>query len=223
MNKCQAGHGKHERLKVQTTEGEMVCYNWDLYKGFSGYCTGQDDISRTLINSGIWSPTETEFVKKLLEDKKYTGAVWDIGSHIGWFSRIAYNLGYRIKAFDGDEENLELLRINIPTAQTKALWFDENTKVFKAPCGCRDNNGIKFCKIDIEGNERFAIKSLENYLCMGLVENMMIEVSPIFNAYYPDMISQLENEYNMTVFELDGTPFNHDYAFEQRDLWIKKK
>src|SRR3989304_4474407 len=98
MNQCQAGHSDHDSFKIETSIGFMLVYNYERYKNVAGYCSGKDDVSRTLINTGAWEKPETEIIKKVLEDGDKNNYFWDLGCHIGWYTIIAAKLGYRVLA-----------------------------------------------------------------------------------------------------------------------------
>jgi len=224
MNKCQAGHDKHNRKKVNTVLGEMVIYDWENYMNYAGYCTGQDDISRSLDTVGKWDTEVHARMQAILAEGDTANQVIDVGSHIGYFSRLANQMGYTVKAYDADKENLELLKENTEDlpAHTKAklIWFDGDLIKKKWCTSCSLQKKIELIKIDIEGNEQYAIAYFES--CIGVVKNIIMEVSPIFNNSYPKLVQDLVN-WGFEVFELDGTPFNFDYSFDQKDLWFKRK
>jgi len=94
-NVCQAGHKKHDTLKVETGVGPMFVYDYEKYKDIAGYCTGKDDVSRTLINEGAWEKPETEIVKGILENGNRNNLLIDIGCHIGWYSISSQSYRWR--------------------------------------------------------------------------------------------------------------------------------
>jgi hypothetical protein len=183
----------------------MIIFDWSQYRGLTGeYCTGQDDVSMTLEQTGSWDIPMT----KLINELTHKGALFvDVGCHIGYFSRVATNNGCEVIAYDGDAENLELFTINNPNASANLFWFDENI-------GWIEPMRIDLLKIDIEGAERFAIE----YFSLCKIKNIIIEVSPVFNDSYPELINRLSDTYN--VYNLDGTKFNFDFNFAQTDLWL---
>lgn len=215
INNCQAGHINHDRKTVDTSVGKMLIYDWKQYMGFKGYCMGQDDISKTLENTGVWDAAIDTRIKQILEAGDKRNVVLDVGAHIGYFSRRAVDMGYRVFAYEGDAENFELLKINVPEAKAHFVWFDSNTQSMSVIIPGR----IELIKIDLEGSERYAIQSLTHVL--NMTNNIIIEVSPTFNDTYPALIENLVSE-GFNVFELDGTPFDFNYDFQQKDLWLTK-
>jgi hypothetical protein len=219
MNTCQAGHEKHDRLTVPTMLGDMIIFNFDKYKDFAGYCTGQDDVSRTLQAKGEWDSEVTYRITSLLKEGNKSNLFVDIGSHIGWFSRLAQIYFYSIIAYDGDKENLELLYQNVPTARTKHIWFDKNTKPRKWCPGCSRFKAIEVMKIDLEGNDQYGVEYYRKAFEQRAVKNLIMEVSPVFNYSYRLLLERLQG-WGYKVFELSGEPFNWDFSFKQRDLWV---
>lgn len=216
-NLCQAGHEYHSRVVVDTQIGKMVVYDWNKYKDFKGYCTGQDDISRTLLNIGIWEKNVTSLITAILIEGEENGLFIDIGCNVGWYSRIARSFGYRVEAYDGDKEHLELVAQNAEGSVLKNVWFDGNTRERVG------SEGIELIKCDIEGNEQYAIKHFENYLRNKLVKNIVMEVSPIFNNSYPQLINKIVS-YGYEAFEIDGmTKFDFNFNFPQKDIWLRLK
>jgi len=215
MNICEAGHKKHNRLTVPTDIGDMVIYDSKKYMGFKGYCTGQDDISKTIEMYGRWEVEETAVVREVLEAGDRHNLFVDIGSHIGWFSRLAQEYGYAAIAYEADKENIELFSINTEgKAEVHHIWFDENTPAFEPI-----DRKIELLKIDIEGAERHAIAALKNWLPQ--VQNILIEVSPTFNDSYPYLIKMLQ-ESGFKAYYMSGMPFDDDYSYSQTNLLLRR-
>lgn len=214
MNICQAGHKVHSTKKVQTVLGEMTIYDWEQYMNFKGYCSGQDDVSKTLDLYGKWDIEETHLINNILSAGSRDGAFVDIGSHVGYFSLLAHQLGYEVFAYEGDLENVQLSIINVPNIKAKGIWFNEKT-----PKTRWKDKRIKLMKIDIEGNERFAIDYFWKQIEARLVDNIIIEVSPTFNGSYPELLERLF-KIGYRAFEIDGRPFDNNWQFSQKDLWL---
>lgn len=210
---CQAGHESHSRTVVDTQLEEMMIYNYKKYMGYKGYCTGQDDVSRTLDLYGVWEPTETQEIRKVLNKHNQYKLFVDVGAHIGWYSLLASRLGYKVLAYEADPENCKVLNINCPSAEVEKLWIDENTKPID------EVMDIELLKIDIEGSERHAIKMFEKSIEAGTIKNIHMEVSPVFNDTYPVLIDYLEGV-DYEVFD-HGKLFNHNYNFTQNNLLFR--
>lgn len=224
-NNCQAGHKKHDTLKVETEIGPMYVYDWDKYKDVAGYCTGKDDVSRTLKNIGVWEISDTQLVREILEDGDKKNWVWDFGCHIGWFTILAMEAGYKVFALDGDKENIDTLKRNISLnysshnykPELRYFWIAGGKGMFTDLPG----EEIELCKIDIEGNETYAISMIAHWLHARRIKNLLIEVSPIFNTSYPEMYSTLTS-FGYNAFK-DGQPFNGDFNFHQANIFFKRK
>ncbi len=212
MNICEAGHKKHDRLVASTDVGDMTIYDWSKYTGFTGYCSGQDDISMTLDMYGRWEVEETLVARKVLELGDRNNLFIDIGSHVGWFSKLAQSVGYnRIIAYEGDLENIELFNKNTNNAcLVTHTWVDDNTQFF-----IPDDVAIELVKIDIEGSESKAINALGEHI--GNINNILMEVSPVFNDSYPQLIGELV-ERGFTPYFMNGDPFDFEYDFDQTNL-----
>lgn len=217
MKNCQAKHETHDTKLVNTDIGTMCIYDYEKYMGFAGYCPGQDDISRTLDLYGGWSEDIKRLINKILTSgikanvEVGKGFVIDIGAHIGYFSKIAEWYGYQVLAIDGEDENLRLLKMNVGSnVEMAPVWIDEKISPMS-------NFGLEYelVKIDIEGNEKYGIRLIENLN----VKNIIMEVSPVFNDSYPALIEELKEKYN--VFELSGIPFDNNWNFDQKDLWLR--
>ena len=214
-NNCQAGHKKHDTLEVDTALGKMTVFDWEKYKDqFNTYCPGQDALSQILSVSRHWEHRLYIGVKKILQNGDKDNLVIDVGAHIGWYSKMAMNYGYKVVAFEGNPENIEVLALNAPGTEIHPVWFDENLKkVF------RTNKVIEFMKIDIEGAEEHAIHYFRKVLLQ--TKNILMEVSPTFNDSYPALLKKMVS-LGFEVFESDGSPFDFDYKFTQKDLFLKK-
>lgn len=212
---CQRNHKTHRTQEVYTVLGKMTVYQWDLYKDKPLYCPGQDDISRTLINTGIWEKDLYSFVQNLLKAGNKDHLVIDIGCHIGWYSRMAIQAGYTVDAYDGCQSHLDVFIKNVPGTIPHHVQFDKYL-TDKYPI----RKPIEFVKIDIEGAEQYAIK----YLTVALrnVHNILMEVSPVFNDSYPELLRNLKNR-GFTILETNGKVFDFNFNFPQRDLWLVNK
>ena len=218
MNTCSAGHQVHDVKVIHSDVGDLVAYDWEKYMGFAGYCTGQDGVSQTIEREGYWDPAVKNAIQAILQTGDRGNYFFDIGSHIGYFSRLADTFGYKVMAYDGDAENVALLHENVPSAAVMLKWFGEGIE----PMDLIHDLNIECVKIDIEGLEEYAIKFLHEYLRTKRINNLIIEISPCFNNSYPYVVGIL-SKYGYSAFELDGTPFNNDFNFHQKDLWFKKQ
>lgn len=192
MNVCAAGHGIHQTKRVEAKIRDltfpMVVFDYDQYKGFAGYCTGQDDISQTIINTGMWEQAETPHALDVYEQGDRKNLVLDFGAHIGWFSILAGLHGYKVRGFEADVENIRLLTQNAKLNKVDHLvdvahcWVDETMAVIDI------KDTVEFLKIDLEGNDFYAVKACAKLFQQRKIKNALIEISPVFNAEYPDMV-----------------------------------
>lgn len=194
----------------------MWCWETATYMGQSLYCTGQDDVSRTLELYGVWERDETAQIASRLQP----GDVFlDFGAHVGWFTLLAAKLGAQVHAYEGDVENLDLLRQNARlhgvAEQVTAypVWVDADAHV-TIPDG-----PIRLVKVDLEGNDDQAIRCLGPAL--DRVEELVVEVSPCFNDRYPAMVANLQAA-GFEVFRGDGTRWDGEWGFNQDNFWFRR-
>ncbi len=232
---CEAGHEGHDTITLKTDIGLMEVYNWEMYNDLAGkYCPGQDDVSRTIINTGNWARDETKIIKRVLEKatKKKTRLVVDFGAHIGWYTIMAAQMGYDVIAFEGQPDHILLLENNIKIAGVENKVFVETTWVDeKIPPARLNTDGgdyykeVYFVKIDLEGNEQYAIQCLENLLKEKKIHYIFMEVSPVFNDTYPALVKKImKYGYSATM---DGKPFDPNkkanWNFDQGDLLFERQ
>lgn len=215
MNHCSAGHTHHDTKSVPTSEGDVVIFDWEKYQNFSGYCPGQDDVSKTLDMYGCWDKDQSLLLEKILSGNGKDGVFIDVGAHVGYFSRLALRKGYVVHSYEGEDDLVRLLKQNVQGAIVHQVWFDENMEPMKGPKLIK----VKVMKIDIEGNERFAINHFRENIEAGNVENILMEVSPCFNDSYPQLIKELAT-LGYKVKDMLGNNFDFKYNFDQKDLWL---
>lgn len=211
---CQAGHKSHDTIVVPTELGDMRIYDFEQYMGFDGYCSGQDDISKTLQLYGRWEVDETAVAKQILEAGDKHSMFIDAGAHIGWFGRLARKYGYYTMAYEADAENIQLYKENNPKAIMVHHWFEAGNKV-PTPW----NGNVELLKIDVEGAEEHVIEYFDDIL--HIVKNILMEVSPVFNDSYPALIEKLERK-GFTAFYMDGREFDHKFDFDQTNLIFRR-
>lgn len=215
MNYCQVNHKQHDRKNVKTVLGDFQIYDFEKYMGFKGYCTGQDDVSRTIGMAGQWSMEVYKKIHEILSKAKKGSLFMDVGCHIGWFSRLADSLGAQVAGIDGDPENIEVAKVNVPNGKFMSSWFGEDTLPSEL------SPDIELMKIDIEGNEQWAVQYFEKSFEAGKVKNAIMEISPVFNKSYPDLVRKLE-AWGYKAFLLDGSPWDGQWDFEQTDFHFRK-
>lgn len=216
---CQAGHTSHEIEIVPTIIGDMYAYKTDLYMGFDGYCSGQDDISKTLKLYGVWEPVETSIIKDILKNGDRNLAVYDVGAHTGWYSLMAAKMGYAVKALEADPNNIELLLSNASLNGVESkitvdeIWIDENSGYYS------NLENAELVIIDIEGNDDNAVKMLKDLFDKRKTKHAMIEISPVFNDRYPVMVNFIKNcGYRAWYADESRREFDDDYSIPQFNL-----
>lgn len=218
---CQAGHADHELELVDTELGKMWAYKTDLYMGFDGYCSGQDDISRTLKLYGVWEPAESAIVRDILNNGDTSLPVYDVGAHTGWYSLMAAQKGYKVEALEADPNNIQVMKANAKllgvtdNINITEIWVDENTEPLE---GLTETELVI---IDIEGNDMQAVRILRDLFKKRKVKNAMIEISPCFNDKYPVMVNFIK-DCGYEAYDLEGKKFNDDYSTPQFNLVFRR-
>jgi hypothetical protein len=217
---CELKHTTHRLKKVDTVQGDMYVYDYEMYMGNSGYyCPGQDDVSMTLATTGQWEKDETTLVQRLLSDGDKEGIVLDFGAHVGWFTILAARLGYRVVAYEGDSENASTLLKNLKLKKLNDKVTIYNQWIDSRSLPLTINTEVELIKCDIEGNERYAINMCEHLIKSKKVNNILIEVSPVFNDSYPMIVNFIKScgykAYDLRNIDIE---FNDIYDFGQTNL-----
>lgn len=195
MNQCLL-HRRHPRTVTDVYLPDGSEFKLEVYDAgeseYRGYCASKDVLSRQLIEGGNWEYWNTAL---LLERQVFQGGlVIDVGSHIGWFSVVAALKGCYVLAFDGDEENAEILCRNAvlnglqDRIDVKSVWIDEHWDP-EIP-----DVTIDLLKVDLEGKDSYAVEALWPHISLGRVNHMLVEVSPVFNEGYPELVERICSE-----------------------------
>lgn len=168
----------HEfKMRVMTPDG--------LERG-TGYCPAFTTLPEQILGMGIWEPPET--VAMLLAFERYPKHVFhDFGANFGWFSLLALSSKLDVVAWEADPEIFASLVLNLGRHKRSAQaiarrhWVTSNTEI-PTPDGFRRI----IAKLDIEGMEPAAIEALSPL--MDRIDFMLIEISPVFNDLYADMV-----------------------------------
>lgn len=205
---CEAGHGEHLTLPVEVRAGgaalHLDVFDWRTYEGTVGYCSGDDEVSRSIEVNGLWEPIETDLVAGLVDSGD---VVVDFGCHVGWFSCLAAREGASVLAVDADTEHLRVLKENArlnskrPGLITPVRgWIGEDSLDLPLP-----PSRIRFVKMDLEGNEDQAIRIIAPLLDLGIIDFVLMEVSPIFRPHYPETLHRVFSAgYSCAVLETDA-------------------
>lgn len=188
---CEAGHTEHAvkvvRYNTAHSNGQMLVFDTDRYVNTFGYCPGDDDVSRTISRYRMWEPQETELFIAALE--RSPGIVIDFGTQIGWYTMIATRMGRNVLAIEGVSEHMKMTRDNSTKSHLWQAhhWVCEDTPTLSASNCPR----VAIVKIDLEGSEQHALRCVKNLIDAGLVDNILMEVSPVFNDTYPALVLDL--------------------------------
>lgn len=204
---CQRGHETHESVTVHVDLGkphgykdlplvpsnlarafDMEIFDPALYPVDDGpYCSAHDAVSETIQNTGVWEPAETILTLMVCREGDF---VLDVGAQIGWFTLLAASCGARVLALDADADPLRLLQksaklngwFRLITTGKHRVGTDATPPFFLS-------NRIRLAKVDIEGAENAAVRWLAPVLAVGGIDHLMIEVTPIFADYYPQLVT----------------------------------
>lgn len=202
---CSVGHQSHQRMMVDRdiygVDVTYQIYDWREYfitvdgnetvSEHGKYCTGQDIISYCIDKQKVWEAEETALQVDILREQNH-GIVLDFGSHIGYYSILAAKLGYDVAAFDSSQENLALLHESAELNQVVDkihpyyCLLDEDVPKLNPFDG-----EVHLAKIDIEGAEQYAVKMLGDLLVANKLKYLIMEVSPVFNDTYPDLVEKI--------------------------------
>lgn len=213
---CELGHETHATIQVDTVQGPFTVFDTALYMDRPGwYCPGQDTVSQNIGIHGVWEPTDSAVIGKILAEGDRERWVIDFGAHVGWYTIMAAKLGYDVLAIDGDAENVRLLRANVDSHRlhhkvaTRFAWVNETFALPNVDCD------IEFVKIDLESHDRHAVNACWPFI--DRIHNMYIEISPVFRPDYPELVDRLTGA-GFKAFWPDGREFDDDYSLDQFNL-----
>ena len=166
------------------------------------YCPARDAVSETIISHGVWEPRETTVLLLALECFDARCVFVDIGAQVGWFSAVAMKVGDKhAVAYEADATVAKVCHNNL-----RKIWSDfggagptqkvYTQRITEATPPLDDEyivhpDTILVVKIDIEGAEAEAVRVLEPEIDDERVPFILMEVSPVFNDSYPDLVTDL--------------------------------
>lgn len=204
--RCQRGCESHPTRKVQIHLGGPTKYRdltsipprfamdfeievWDTDQtpvDGGPYCPARDAVSETIISHGVWEPRETVVILLALEALGAGAQLIDIGAQVGWFSKVAIAFRNVAAAWEADDDVATLLARNIGgDVHRERIGPDTSTLDVDRPVL------PSVAKIDIEGAEADAIRALEPFIEDDALPFILMEVSPVFNDSYPDLVADL--------------------------------
>lgn len=207
---CDAGHRLHAVLPISVRLAgraipdwpavppgyemslDLMVYDAAQYADQGCDCSGDDEVSRSVVAHGAWEGFETALVSLILgADAGEGGWVVDLGCHVGWYTLIAASWGYRVVAVEANPETLSLLEVNAGlndvASRVDAVrgWVGPDTT--EVPASPR----IRLLKADIEGLESDAVRVFAPSLAGGLVDYVMVELTAQFGDGWRDSVAML--------------------------------
>lgn len=191
---------------------DFEIFNAALYRGTNGYCTGDDELSRGVGENRIWEGYETLAVLDLLSTANDGDWALDFGSQLGWYSVLAAAAGCRVRAYEADAENVAVAACNAERnglavlIDTTNCWIDSTFTLEPL------EGEIGFVKSDLEGLDQYAIGACMPMFADGRVRFLLIEISPVFNDSYPQLVEDIA-ACGYRVYEIPDKGFAHQDAY----------
>lgn len=186
----QSGYQDYPPIPARLARSfEMMAFEWRDYRD-GPYCPGHDAVSETVDLVGIWEPRETILALTVFESALAGSVFLDLGAQIGWFSLLAASAGLDTISVDADAEPLRLLANSAKRNGWEGqvhLWqmrIDADTPVLPAA-------DYRLAKLDMEGAEFDGIRILWPSISAGLVEHILMEISPVFSEGYPELVTSI--------------------------------
>lgn len=154
------------------------------------YCPARDAVSETILSHGVWEPRETTVAAHWFAQGK---PFVDMGAQLGWFSIVAALHGCEVHAVEADQDNLTLLEGTFDLNDVSDLLTVHADRVGPGFDELPEME-VGFVKIDLEGAEDQAVRVLWPSIRAGLVDAILMEVSPVFDDYYPGLVNKLINQ-----------------------------
>lgn len=207
---CQRGHTEHTTRKITVDLAaphrygdypqvptrlqrafDMHIYDPDLYPVDGGpYCPAHDAVSETIISHHIWEPRETILTLRVCSTATTENAmVLDYGAQLGWFTWLALASGCFVIPFDADAENIRAMKATARANEWQILPI--HARIDKRAPSYDGLSRVRLVKIDVEGAEGAVVRSLAHHIERGWIDHLLIEISPCFADYYPDLVCNL--------------------------------
>lgn len=169
------------------------------------YCPAHDAVSETIVSHRIWEPRETILALQVLSTAPEGSWMLDMGAQLGWYSWLALSSGVPVIAWEADPDNARMLEATatlnnwgsrLLTGEDISSMRRVHLEVFNERIGPDSPStdasgfpgGIRFVKMDLEGAENMAVGMLRPALDAGRIDHILMEVSPCFADYYPDLV-----------------------------------
>lgn len=155
------------------------------------YCPAHDAVSETIINAGIWEPSETILTLAACSAGPAGSWMVDFGSQVGWFSLLAASCGLGVLAIEADEENRRLHTLSNEANDWGGYVSMIPERIGPDTPALDPVRHITLAKIDVEGAERDAIRMLWPSIEAGMVDHLLVEITPVFADFYGSLVIDL--------------------------------
>lgn len=186
---CRHGYGDYAQVPKRLARAWlMMVWDPDEHPVDGGhYCPAHDAVSETIVATGIWEPPETILVAEVLRP---FDVFLDLGCQVGWYSMLALACGATVLAIDADAENLRLADCSADLAGDHNGYASACLRISPDTPPMNPTDRYRLVKIDLEGAEDEALRVLGPCLDDGLVDHLLVEVTPAFKPgeHYPSLV-----------------------------------
>lgn len=230
LNVCQFGHPTHTSRIVETVAGQLWVWDWEAYQGLPGFCPAQDEVSKSIDLQQVWERADTAEFSRILRTRP--GLVLDFGSHIGWFTRLALQLGCDVMAFDASAENMRLLYDNVEMIE-RTGWLETYVEwVGGLDPSLFQLDHVRLFKSDVEGHEDEALNLTRHLWSERKIDYGLWELSPVFEqregimaASYAALVNEVAAYgYEWYILKDEGPWYitGKDLTFPQENAWCER-
>lgn len=157
---------------------------------------GADDVvSEVIASHRVWEVPETILTIAAAKSVPQP-RILDVGAQIGWFSMLVLANGGTADAIDGNPAALELLQKSMMDTAPAGGSLITTPEMIEDGWGHQPvfpgGQGTTILKIDVEGNEHYALEGTSGLWQGQLVAHIQMEVSPVFHDGYPAMLWDLK-------------------------------
>lgn len=207
--KCQRGCERHWSQEVEVRLGGPTAYadftpipfetSFDMFvfdiaeHPIDGgpYCPAHDVVSETILSHGVWEPRETTIA--LWHILNRPGVVVDMGAQLGWYTLLATAHDRQVIAYECDADYLGMIEASLALNGLEGMATTEAERITPASDEILPVE-VCFAKLDLEGAEDQGIRLLWPSIQEGMVHAMLVEVSPVFDDYYPGLVNRIINQ-----------------------------
>lgn len=202
--KCST-HDKHSTLiKGVNYLGHkymQVIYDWSKYIDPTSHtwCPANDVVSQNIDLYGFWEVYETALMNDLFKKADKGSNFIDVGAQTGWYTLLAADSGLNVLAVESDENSASLIKGSVSmngfeNVVVSNLFVDDKSNVLPAM-------DMYLVKVDVEGNEKYALKMFEDSFEQKLIKYAVFEFSPVFNDSYKEILEKL-NAYGYNGYKI---------------------